>query len=273
MLEITLGRRRLQAPENWEECSPEQVKTFLLIHRAPIEERSRAFWEKLVQTWLGLNDKQWKKLVLSFQQWLTFKEMLTWVFEDELKGQPFDYFDFEGVRYLLPEDEFANTSALEVAVGNMLFTEFAHPTEPDLSALDLLVATFCRPQRDDLYTFFQSADWNGDNREPYNQARANERAKTFAALDIGIKVSFLTYFEKMNRAFLDEFSELFGKSESEPRYQDGMGWMMMLKNTAKQGIFGNFEQTCNQPARTVWAFMLDDVLDQKAIEAEREKQE
>ena len=67
MLEITIGNRRLQVPESWEECSPEQVKTFLLIHRAPMEERSRAFWEKLVQTWLGLNDKQWKKIGLELR--------------------------------------------------------------------------------------------------------------------------------------------------------------------------------------------------------------
>ena len=46
---------------------------------------------------------------------------------------------------------------------------------------------------------------------------------------------------------------------------------MMLKNVAKTGTFGPFEQVCKQPAHLFWAACLDDVLDDRdRAEAETE---
>lgn len=272
MLEIKIKKLKRLCPESWTECTPEQIRSFLLIRRVPLQERARVIMEALVQAYLGMTDAEWQALVLSIGQWKTLKNFASWVFDKPFAGRPFDYFEFGGIRYYLPQDNYANTTALELSLGNMLFTEFAHPTEPDLTAIDRLIASFCRPERSDLEGFRLSKEWNGDIREPYNQARMEANATAFAELDIATKVAFLTYFEQMNTAFLEEYSTLFGKAEGTPRYQDGTGWLMILKTIAKGNIWGGFDNVCQQPARTVWAFMLDDVLDDRQQQAELEKQ-
>lgn len=272
MLEIKIKKQAYQCPENWQECTPEQVRTFLLVRRIPEPDRKRAVQETLVQAYLGMTNEQWAKLVLGFEQWKTIKAFASWVYEKPLDEKPFDFFDFEGVRYWLPEPNYTNTTALELSLANMLYVEFAHPTEPDLTAIEKLIATFCRPVRSDWESFQISPEWNGDIRQPFNQARMEATAKQLASLDISTKIAFLTYFEQMNTAFLEEYSQLFGENKTEPRYEDGTGWLMILKSVAKDGLWNGFENVCKQPARTVWAFMLDDILDIRQQEAEYEKQ-
>ena len=272
MLEIQLKKRLCHCPESWEECSPEQVRVFLLVRRIPAEERKRSMMEALVQSYLGLTDKEWRKLVLSFQQWNELKAKVAWVFELPVSHKPFDYFDFEGIRYFLPEPFYTNTSALEVSLANLYFLQFAHPTEPDLGAIDKIIATLCRPKRSDLLLFQASEDWNGDSRETFNQARMEATAIKFAGLDMATKVAFLSYFEQINTAFLESYAELFGSSSDEPRYKDGTGWLIILKNIAKGGIWGTFDNVCKQSAHTVWTFMLDDVLDTREEQTKREKE-
>jgi hypothetical protein len=272
MFQIKIGKKTFNVPENWQECTPDQVRTFLMVRRVPLEKRVRAVMEGLVQAYLGMTEAEWKLLILGIPQWKELKTLASWIFAQGLDGKPFDYFDFEGVRYYLPEPNFLNTTALELSMCNMLFLDFAHPTTPDLTALDKLIATLCRPERPDFDIFKNSPDYDADIRTPYNQARALAVAKDFARLDVATKVAILSYFESMNTDFLEEYATLFGDSKEEPRYNDGTGWLMILKNVAKQNIWGNFDNVCRQPARTVWAFMLDDVLDARAEAAELEKQ-
>lgn len=271
MLSIKLGQKTYFAPENWQECTPHQMRIFLLTKRIPPEHRKRAVMESLVQAYLGMTDKEWGKLILSMEQWQELKCRASWVLDESYEGKPFDFFDFEGERYYLPDDNFENTTALELSLANMQFLRFAHPTDPDLSALDELIATFCRPERLDIDFFARSIDWNGDIRVPFNQARAVHTAKRFTSLDVPTKVAFLAYFERMNNSFLEEYATLFGDSKEEPRYDDGTGWLMILKSVAKQNIWGNFDNVCRQPVRNVWAFMLDDVLDDRAEQKKLEE--
>ena len=71
----------------------------------------------------------------------------------------------------------------------------------------------------------------------------------------------------MNDQFLREYGELFGTGSKDVRYDDGRGWLMLLKNVAKQGHFGDFDKVCGQPAHLLFATLLDDLLDQQEQEA------
>lgn len=272
MLELKLNKKTFHCPESWAECTPEQTKIFLTARRIPVEHRNRIVYESMLKAYLSMTEKAWLKLILSFEQWRLLKDMLHWVFEEIPSQKPFDYFDYQGIRYYLPDESFSNSTAIEVSIGNMKYLDFAKPENPNTAALNELIATFCRPERADLETFKMSSEWNGDLREPYNQTRTEQTAKKLEGLDTPTKVAFLTYFEVMNTAFLEEFEELFGDSKETPRYQDGTGWLMLLKTAAKSPLWGGFEKVCNQPARIVWAFMLDDVLDARQEMAEYEKQ-
>ena len=67
--------------------------------------------------------------------------------------------------------------------------------------------------------------------------------------------------------FLRNYDRIFGGSATEePRYPDGRGWIMLLKNVAKESHFGDFDRVCRQPAHLVWAAMLDDVLNAEELQ-------
>ena len=155
----------------------------------------------------------------------------------------------------------------------MAYLEFATPlvegeaNEKEL-ALAQLIATLCRPRRPDWRKFQRSADWSGDVREPFNQARMQERATQLVDLPLNTKLVILDYFERTNNAFLADYGELFGGSK-EPRYQDGRGWVMLLKNVARQQTFGDYEKVCTMPAHLLFATLLDDLLDQQQAEAQQ----
>lgn len=260
-------------PENWEECKPDQLRKLAPFNSLREELRNREIWEHVVQIMLRCKPNFWKKLVMSLDQWWWLKQQCKWIFEIPLHEQPFPYLTIKGVNYHLPATAYGDTTTLELALANIAFTEYAHPTEPVMEALDQLIFTLCRPERKDLKKFKASADWNGDTREPFNEARMLERAKKLSkSIPLDDKAAFLNYFVRMNTDFLEMYPEFFGKGGSkEPRYKDGRGWVLMLKNVAKEGGFGDFEKVCQLPVHLLWASLLDDFITNDEQKAEAEK--
>jgi hypothetical protein len=127
--------------------------------------------------------------------------------------------------------------------------------------LDKLIATFCRPRRRDLAEFRVSFDWDGDEREVYNEARLMERLPLLADVEIGKKMAFLAFFEANLTEFMKDYADIFGASGGKKAmYNNGMGMIMMLKDVAKQGHFGDFERVCMQPVHLLWTAVMDDIL-------------
>lgn len=269
MIEFVYGHSKYKAASRWEELSDRQRLALIPFSRLAEKDRTLDVQKTACRLWLGVSGKQWVLWRLATWQWHQLKKQFGWIFTTRPTGKPADHFEHNGVRYILPEDHFATATALEVALCNMAFLAFADPAQPDPKALDQLIAILCRPERPDLAEFRQSADWNGDRREVWNETRMQERATALAGLALPVKVSVLDYFERMNNNFLDAYSELFG-GHAEPRYGDGRGWIMMLKNVAKENTFGNFDAVCAQPVNLVWAALLDDVITQRE-EAEAQK--
>lgn len=262
MIHLVFGRSKYAAPESWAECTPAQRWELTVYHRIPPADRSETIEMMVARIWLGVSPRAWSTWALARYQWGQLRQQFRWIFDTEPTGQPAPSFTHNGSTYYLPDDNFTNTTALEVALANMAYLDFAHPDQPDPTALDTLIATLCRPERPDLATFRESLAWNGDRREPFNEARSELRATALADLPLPLKVSLLDYFERMNTHFLQQFSEMFG-GDAQPRYGDGRGWIMMLKNAAKTGTFGPFDQVCQQPAHLFWATCLDDILDDR----------
>ncbi len=257
------GRKKYQVAETWSELTPEQYRQLIMCPRLSangsydtIENEAAA-----CRVWLGMSPKNWAALQLAHWQWGQLRQQCAWLFKTTPTGKPpIDTIAAGGLTYHLPANEFADTSAVELSYANIAYLAFANPDEPDPSALDRLVATLCRPRRTDWRKFQKSANWNGDVREPFNEARMIEHAKKLARLDLPMKLLVLDYFERMNNAFLTEYGELFG-ADKQPRYGDGRGWVMLLKNVAKQGYLGDFDKVCQTPAHLLFATMLDDMLD------------
>lgn len=262
MTPIQIGSARYNKADTWAEVAPIYIGRLLLLARFDQADRVRPIWEEIVRICLNMPVKNWEKLTLSIEQWKTLKAECAWVFTEPVsKTQPYKYFVHKKVVYYLPDSNHDTTTALEIAWANMYYLQFAHPANPDLSALDRLIATLCRPQRHDWNAFKKHPNFNGDRREPFNDFLTTQRALQLSDLPIETRVAILTFFQANNNDFMEEFEEMFGKPDGPPRYGNGEGWLTMIKNIAKTGTFGNFDAVCSQPARLVWLFALDDKLD------------
>ena len=270
MKTIHIGKSTYKVAENWSELTPEQVLNLIVCTRLK-DCRTTDSEAAACRIWLNISPKKWRKMVLAHYQWGALVKAFDWLFTTRPTGQPLRSFFHEGINYHLPADDFADTDAIDLAYANMAYLEFSQPDNSDLSALDRLIATLCRPMRPDWRQFKMSPHWDGDLREEFNEQLMIDRAQSLARLELNAKILILDYFERMNEAFLTEFGEIFGGT-GEPRYGDGRGWIMMLKNVARQGTFGNFDQVCRTPASLLFASVLDDVLQQQEEQEEIDKQ-
>lgn len=273
MKTIEFDRKVYQAAEHWGELTPDQYGQLIMCPRLEADGSFETLDNQAAacRAWLGMSPKVWEDLILSPWQWGQLRQQFAWLFETHPEGKPpMDSFFHAGVNYHLPADNFGDSTAIEIAFANMAYVDFANPEEPNPDALDKLIATLCRPRREDWRKFQKSKEWNGDVREEFSEQRMSEQAKAFSNLDMTVKLIMLDYFERMNHDFLQQYGEMFGR-DRQPRYGDGRGWIMLLKNVAKEGHFGDFYKVCSTPAHLLFATLLDDVLDaQDKAEADKE---
>ncbi|GAB3886109.1 hypothetical protein [Spirosoma agri] len=280
MKTIEFGSKTYRVAENWSELTPDQYKELIMCPRLKADGSFETLDNEAAacRAWLGMSPKVWANLQLAHWQWGQLRSQFGWLFTTKPEGKPpVSSFVHKGpgrraVNFHLPADGFADTTAVELSFANMAYLNFANPQEPTPEALDQLIATLCRPRRADWRKFQKSNNWNGDVREPFNESRMVARAKDLASLDVSLKLVVLDYFERMNNQFLEQYGELFG-SDRQPRYGDGRGWVMLLKNVAKESHFGDFDKVCQTPAHLLFASMLDDLLDAQDAEENAKKQQ
>lgn len=260
---IVYQEKAYRAPEGWPECTPEQWGSLAAFARLPQSERTDDVVQLAAQVWLTMAPRDWAAWTLDAPQWEAVQARFAWIWEPPT-SRPFESFVHEGETYFVFDENFSDTRALDLTMALMDYLAFAHPTEPDVSAYERILATLCRPARGDLERFRLSDDWDGDLREPYNELRAADRALKLTSLPGPIKLALFEYFERSANEFLENYERLFGGGGGEePRYPDGRGWLMLLKNVAKEGHFGDFDRVGRQPAHLVYAALLDDVLTQE----------
>ncbi len=287
MKTIEFGTAQYRVAENWNELSHDQYRQLIMCPRLPATwPNGPGSMESLDQeaaacrVWLGMNPRKWADLVLAPWQWGQLRQQCAWLFTTRPAGKPpINSFAHKGRNYHLPADRYTDTSALELSFANMMYLEFAAPIPEDADlksattekgkALDRLVAILCRTRSEDWRKQRRKPDFNGDVRVAFSEALMETEAARLHDLDMSVKLVVLDYFERMNNEFLSDYSELFG-ADRQPRYGDGRGWVMLLKNVAKDGAFGDFDKVCTMPATLLFASLLDDMLDAQE-RAEREQ--
>ncbi|RAJ94201.1 hypothetical protein LX87_04086 [Larkinella arboricola] len=250
-------------PERWEECTEEQIQQLLPLQLVVLNEQepqSRGRLKNAALRVLFPMVKKFEKDLLPEQLW-ALGQLTRWIWEKRLTHKPFESFEFEGVDYLLPDDNFSNTTAIEIAMANIHYLAYTRPENPNPRAVLQLVTTLCRPVRKDLKSFRKSADWNGDAREEYNTILADERAGRMTTLGLGVVMGVLQYFEAMNSRFVSMYREVYepdpDAADLPPLYAGGEGLVTTLMEIAKTGTFGDFDKVCKQNGHTVWLFLKD----------------
>ncbi len=275
MREVEINKQLYLVPSKWQECTIEQIVAILPLSLLSTDTSTVYQKIKLKRKILSVifpaaNNALFKQL--SEQQCKVLLKLTDWIFTDKITQKPFRYFEIAGVKYYLPDENFGNTTAVEVALANIHFFQYANPDKPQAMAAIEIMAILCRPRRKDLAKFKESSEWNGDIREEYNSELAKERVKLFGKLPAGYVLAVIQYFAQMNCSFLDRYKDTYNDDQDErPMYPDGRGILTALWDIAKLNVFGNADSVYKQNAHTVWMFMQDHSIKIKRQIEEQEK--
>lgn len=272
-----LNNRKCEMPQSWSECTPTQIVNGLMAQLKCLAEtrpERKAHWQIMMIRALAKAPGTMLNL-LTGEQVQALLRMCDWAFTSKLKHRPFESFKCNDVEYFLPAENFADTTAVELAMASIYYLQFSSPNRPNTRAGLQLMATLCRPKRRDYEAFRASTDWNGDVREEYNQALAEERVDLFGTLPLGYLIALLQYFEHMHTKFLERYGEVFGSkdddSDKEPLYKNGEGWIAILEEVAEIGSHGTFKQVCAENCHTIFLFLKHRTARQERIRQEQEE--
>ncbi len=246
-------------PSGWHEVSAEQAKqiiTSLFVEDTP----------KVRMTVL---------MALLQVKWDTFTkihpatiyeiiQLIGFIWTKPLFECPLKSFIHAGVTYFLPDPYLNSMSVIEYHFAEQFLTDFASGNQ---AALDLLLGTICRPLKKKLNR--QDPDWDGDQREKYNSAISEDRAKLFAALPLNVKLLVLQYFISSKKSLYNKYKPLFqskGGSGESKKPLINLGWLGCIYDLADAGTFGDFEKTAFANIHTICVYLLKKHFERKEQE-------
>ncbi|MCX6216571.1 hypothetical protein [Spirosoma sp.] len=281
MIQINLDNQNYNLPQSWADVPPERLAELLrLVYFTP---GTGDYYLEIIRLALNVKPRVWKALMQKhFSPKIGKKaraanaivlhdlyRFLGWMETEPIQKQPFPSIAVKGLTLLLPEEKFLTMSYGELTDAYIHFLVYLRQLVPGNDHLHLLISTICRPARSKAG---KGANWNGDEREAYNEFIVKQRAKAVAELDEGVKMAILLYFAGNMKAVLEQY-QIFGEegSESEEEYP-GQGFVKNTHLLAQKGIFGTLNETKAVNLHEVLLFLEEHSKDLLA-EAERKKAE
>ena len=253
MLTFRLDGRPHQVPGGWAELTPAH-----LFAAAPfLAADSVAARYQVLRAWCPqLRERDVRRLTAE-QLWDVLS-LVGWAWRQEPQTQHVREFTHRGHTYRLPEPNLLDAVAIEYAMAQVYFRQFARPQGPPPLALDHLVATLCRPVRADLATVQHEPSWDGQTRERYNAKLAEARAGELADAPLGVKIVVLHHFLAAQRFIHRAYKDLFKRVEPAPATGpapaatgDGTELLELLADVAERGLYGTYEQVAHTSLHTV----------------------
>lgn len=254
MKQFRLNGKPHQLPTTWAELSPRQVVAlapYLIVGQDPSAAQRLDVLSILCP---ALSRKVMRRL--SDDDRLELVCLCDWIWSAPMATCPLPGFELQGEEYLLWEPAFENCVAIEYLMAETQFKLFARP-KPAPGALELLLATLCRPRKAGLNE--RDPHWDGDRRERYNSKVAELRAKDFERVPVATKIVVLQYYIASTRAFHERYRELYDRpqpGQARPQGSGGFGLLGILDDVATEGVFGTFEQTCYSNVHTLFFHLL-----------------
>lgn len=251
MKAIYLNEKRYELPETWQEVAPDLLPDFVRLLFA--EPANGDTYHEILRRVLGYSKAKWRKLMAHyFAPQLTEAQreanavalsdtltQIAWMWHEPLSAMPFESIVVGGQTYYLPEAQFTTMSYGELTDAYIHFLAFVKQLVPGEERLNLLIASICRPERQGDY---QTPDWNGDRREPYNEHLAKLRADGIAqSVSYAERIAILMYFAGTQKSVLelyDVHAEGIEAAATEEDYP-GQGWKKNQHYLSEKGIFGN----------------------------------
>lgn len=256
---IKLNDKQFKVKQSFEECSIDEISHVLVSQNYLSTMRTTADKTRLkIGIFIRLSGVPFELFSkLTQVQQIKMFDLVRWAFTARIEKKPFEFFEVDGVKYLLPEAHYKNTSAIEMALCNIYYLHFSGKNPiPDM--LYNIVATLCRPVRKDLNKFKLMIEaWSGDKREVFNSVLAEERAKLFKEkAPHGVLIAVFQYFESMNNAFVKRYDDVFGSGgDTKPLFKNGEGWLSMLADIAETGALGDLHKVYETNAGSLMMYV------------------
>jgi len=274
MRTFRLNDRPYQVPETWAELTPEQF-----FAAAPhLAEESLAARLRVLKAWCPkVPRKMWRGLT-DDQLW-DVATLTAWAWRKELDTQGVSEFTHRGTTYQLPEPRLLDAVVVEYAMATVYFHQFAHPQKPRPAALDQLVASLCRPLRENLAEWERNPLWDGQRRERYNAKLAEARALELADAPLGVKIVVLHHYLAAHRFVHQAYHELFKKvvvpeqpAHAKPAkpLSDGTELLELLADVAERGTYGTYEQVAHTSLHTIFFNLARQARRRRAAEKEEQ---
>ncbi|SDG72065.1 hypothetical protein SAMN04487996_12269 [Dyadobacter soli] len=282
MQEIVINGSTHKFPQDWQEVSRHKLPA--LLKNLFVLPESGETYHELLRITLGYTSKQWGRIMDRLfgkkspeankdQSALVLAELLrqlSWMWQTDLTVAPFSSFEVDGQRWEVFTEGFRSMSFGELSDAYIHAQAFIKQLVEGEERLDMLVATLCRPKRKRKYQ--NDPDWNGDEREDYNEHIAANRAKLLTGRFFDEKVLVLVYFLGTVKNFFSYF-DLFENDGSKPPVPEDFPGQSLIKNQyelSQKQIFGSMSQTKRANVHEVFQFLEEHRKDVKA-EIERNK--
>lgn len=262
---LTVQKKQYEMASSWEELRIDQklalTPLVFCTHKSP---KVQLACLRIIVPKNAISDRQFKKIkgAQFYDLFLTIDWL--WNTEPVISLTEFQHL---GVTYLVPKPDFSTITLGEFAIVDVYYRRFVRP-KPSEKALDLLVATLCRPAGDPAS--WQDARWNGDQRQLFN-SNTTEIAGygPVASLPIAYKVMVLQLVSQALRNIQRAYRIIFEKPGPEsdppgvPLPESMPSYVALIFDLAEQGIFGDFEKTSYTPIHTVLTYLRKKKLDAK----------
>lgn len=268
-------------PEKWEDLSANTIRKVVpLVWQMKYAGDD---YDQVILIGRALIHNLGLKAELSEKEVLMGLNKLLWLLNTDITSRPFEFVKVAGKKRYLPRENFEDTDAIEMAMANFYYLQFASAasstpsvssetdeTETNYSAgesagdaygyLWILLAMICRP-RHSVLGFARTDKWNpfGISKEPqrveFDNDEAEKVAMEFSKLPIGVSLAILNYWEAQQKIFMEQYSNVLKGEGGEPLFANGEGWIASLEDVAKDGVHGDFERVCGTNCHTIWTYL------------------
>lgn len=192
--------------------------------------------------------------ILNAEKVLQQLRHVEWLWKTPLLEPIIPSFNIGGVDYLLPKARFEKLNIMEWSAANNAFDAMSATgnftgSKPQTAQINNLILSLCRPSKHDLDE--TAVDYQGDPREKFNPELIESRLPLIQQLSENQKAYFLLYFVSCKKHIATQFKVLFKQENTEGVKKLDFGWIGVMMDLAKEGVFGNFEQTQFTPLYTI----------------------
>lgn len=234
MNEVAINRRTYQVPSNYNELTAQQLRKIVQVMLSKLNPvRSKVLLMKIL---VWKNNWWFRRLpdhaiadMLLLTDWLIEKDEKERFRKPNLIKQLFPQIKIGFKKYAGPADALSNITLNEWARTEQYFVKYRETL--DMKYLDLLIAVMYRPI--DKAKKPADTNYDGDQREAFNDFNYQLRAKKCAKIKLFTKLSIL-YFYEGSRDFIfnhPDFAEIFKHKESSSKGRKN-SWIDFTVNLA-----------------------------------------